>query len=121
MDDDNPLGLSDDVLSPDDKHFSTKSLTLEFKNNLEGLLANLESENSRKAFQHIDICVCWGSLDEHHRAYSVTPITESNLHERKFPGITHILRKDGVEGHVIQVIVLEDIAKRIAAGQIRLG
>jgi hypothetical protein len=117
--DDNPLGLSNDVLSPDDKSFSTKSLTLEFKNNLEGLLADLESENSKKSFAHIDICVCWGPLDEQHRAYAVTSITETNLHERRFPGVTHVLRKDG-EAHVIQVIMLEDVAKRIAAGQIRL-
>jgi hypothetical protein len=118
--DDKPLGLSTDILSIEDKHFSTKSLTLEFKNNLEGLIANLESESSKKAFHHIDICVCWGPLEEQQRSYTLAPITEANLHERRYPGVTHVLRKDP-ETHVIQVIMLEDIARRIAAGQIRLS
>jgi hypothetical protein len=115
----NPLGLSEDVLGREDKSFSTKSLTLEFKNTLEGLISDLESQSNKKAFPHIDICVCWDALEERHRLYTLTPITESNLHERRYPGITHTLRRDP-ESHVVQVILLHDIVKRISAGQIRL-
>ena len=116
---DNPLGLSIDILGVEEKHFSTKGLTLEFKNNLEGLIGNLNNPLSKKAFHHIDICVCWDSLEQQHRWYTVDSITEANLHERRYPGITHVLRKDS-ETHVIQVIMLEDIVKKIGAGQIRL-
>ena len=117
--DENPLGLSTDVLGPDEDTFSTKSLTLEFKNNLEGLLEEIDNQTKKKVFRHIDICVCWSVLEDKHKWYELDPITEANLHERRYPGTTHVLRKDG-ESHVIQVIMLEDIAKKISAGQIVL-
>lgn len=118
--DNNPLGLSLDTFGAAETHFSTRGLTLEFKNNLEGLLGNLGSQSSSKAFRNIDICVCWGGLQEKHRWYTLDPVTEANLHVRHFPGVTHVLRKDG-EAHVIQVIVLEDVIKKIQAGQVRLA
>ncbi|HEX4138662.1 MAG TPA: hypothetical protein VHY84_28890 [Bryobacteraceae bacterium] len=39
------------------------------------------------------------------------------MHERHYPGITHVLRKDG-EGHVLQVVMLEEIVRLFSAGQI---
>ncbi|HXB73661.1 MAG TPA: ATP-binding protein [Candidatus Acidoferrales bacterium] len=118
--DKNPLGLSLDTLGAVETGFSTRGLTLEFKNNLEGLLGNLNNSSSRKAFRHIDICVCWGALQERHRWYTLDAVTEANLHVRHYPGVTHVLRRDD-EAHVIQVIVLEDVIKKILAGQIRLA
>jgi hypothetical protein len=115
----NPLGLSSDVFAPEDTQFSTRGLTLEFKNNLDALIEDLDDEGERKTFNHIDICVCWGVLGEQHRSYSLAPIDESNLHERKYPGVTHLLRKDG-EAHVMQVIMLEHIVQQIGAGHIVL-
>jgi hypothetical protein len=117
--DNNPLGLSLDTLGATETHFSTKGLTLEFKNNLDGLLGNLGSQSSSKAFRNIDICVCWEALEEKHRWYTLDAITEANLHVRHFPGVTHVLRKDG-EAHVIQVIVLEDIVKGFRLGRLGL-
>lgn len=117
--DDNPLGLSSDVLAPGDKDFLTRGLTIEFKNNLEGLTAEIDDLARRKAFRHIDIAVCWSYIEGKQRSYTLEPITEANLHERRYPGVTHVLRKDN-EGHVIQVVLLEEIVKRIRAGQIRL-
>ena len=118
--DTNPLGLSADIFGADDTHFSTKGLTLEFKNNLEGLIDNLENPASKKAFHNIHICVCWGSIDTQHRWYTLDQITEANLHERHYPGVTHVLRRDG-QPHIIQVVMLEEIVKRFSAGQIGLG
>jgi len=117
--DKNPLGLSTDILGLDEKEFTTRGLTLEFKNNLEGLIENIENQQKKKAFSHIHICVCWGMVSAKQQSYACDPITEASLHERHYPGVTHILRKDG-ESHVNQVIMLEDIVKRIKAGHIAL-
>jgi hypothetical protein len=117
--DQNPLGLSTDIFGVVDRHFSTKGLTLEFKNNLEGLIDNLENPASKKAFHNIHICVCWGSIETQHRWYTLDAITEANLHERHYPGITHVLRRDG-ENHNIQVVMLEEIVKLFSTGQIVL-
>jgi hypothetical protein len=118
--DDNPLGLSTDVLGLEDEEFSTKGLTLEFKNNLEGLIADIDDRERRKSFSHIDICVCWGCIEDPQQGYKLEEVTPVNLNERIFPGVTHVLRKDDEESHVIQVIMLEAIVKKIVAGQIRL-
>lgn len=116
---DNQLGLSTDVLGLDETQFVTRGLTVEFKNNLEGLIHDINNPLKPKTFSRIDICVCWGSIEQQHGSYQLTEITEANLHERGYPGITHLLRKDG-ESHVIQVIMLEEIAKQVSAGNIRL-
>jgi hypothetical protein len=98
----------------------TRGLTVEFKNNLEGLIDDIDNPTKRKAFTHTDIAICWSSIEEKHRGYTLDTITEANLHERRYPGVTHVLRKD-IEGHVIQIVMLEDIVKRVRAGQIRLA
>jgi hypothetical protein len=116
--DDNPLGLSPYVLGEDDQ-FVTKQLTLEFKNNLDGLIDDLDVQKS-KSFKHLDICVCWATVDSSFPGYSLEEITETNLDERQFPGATHLLAKDG-ETHVIQVIMLKKIAEIIEAGHIKLA
>jgi hypothetical protein len=71
----------------------------------------------RRRRQHL-LKVCRKCQRPYHW-YDVDPITEANLHERRYPGVTHILRKD-CETHAIQVIMLADIVKRIEAGLIRL-
>ncbi len=116
----NLLGLASDVFALDEKRFRTKDLTLEFKNSLEGLIHDLEDPQKRKTFSKVDICVCWASIDKQHKFYTLVEISEANLHERQFPGVTHILRKDG-EAHVIQVIILDTIVNYIKAGHIVLA
>ena len=66
---DNPLGLSSFILGDRDS-FQTRFLTLEFKNNLDDLIDDLDGE-SRKDFRQIDICVCWGSVSESFKGYSL--------------------------------------------------
>lgn len=110
-----PLGLSPYVLG-DGKNFSTKQLTVEFKNNLDGLIADLDGI-SPKTFAHIDICVCWGMIHNAFTGYAVEPVTETRLDERRYPGVTHLLRHNS-DAHVIGVIMLETITKMILAGQL---
>ena len=114
-----PYRLEITIDGLDEDEFATKGLTLEFKNNLEGVIDDINNPNKRKSFHHIDICVCWGQIVPEHRWYALDLITEANLHERQYPGVTHVLRKDG-ESHVIQVIMLEEIVRRIDAGQMYL-
>lgn len=117
---DNPLGLSSDVFGPNETKFHTPGLTLEFKNSLEGLIGDLENETKSKTFLAVDILVCWGAIEEKHRRYELIPIDESNLDMRRYPGVTHLLRKEGEASHAIQVIMLEHIVQQIRAGHIRL-
>lgn len=105
------------MLGDKDK-FATKHLTLEFKNNLDGLIAEL-SGDSRKSYANIDICVCWGVVDSKFDGYTLTEVMESNIDERAFPGVTHILYRDG-DAHTIQVIMLRDVLGMIRSGQVHL-
>ena len=116
--DDNPLGVSSFVLGDGSVRFSTKPLTLEFKNNLDGLISDLDG-TSAKSFSQIDIAVCWSQVADTFKDYSVEPVTEIRIDERSYPGVTHLLHKDG-SSHVIQLIFLKDVVDLIQAGNITL-
>lgn len=112
-----PIGLSPYTLGTH-KKFSTKHLTLEFKNNLDGLIADVEGD-SPKAFDDIDVCVCWSKVSAAFIGYELEPITEKNLDERPYPGVTHLLRRDG-DAHVVKIVMLETIVQTIQAGNLDL-
>jgi hypothetical protein len=114
-----PLGLSPYILGIHDR-FSTGDVTLEFKNNLDSLIAEMYEEGAAKNFNHINICVCWSMVDDNFKGYSVEKITETNLDARQYPGVTHILHRDG-DSHVIQIIMLKRIIDMIQAGYMQLG
>lgn len=114
----NPLGVSPYTLGTH-KRFSTKQLTVEFKNNLDSLVEDVEGD-SPKEFRNIDICICWGIVGSQFKGYEIEAIAEHNLDERKFPGVTHLLRRDG-EGHVVSVIMLKTITEMIGSGKVTLS
>jgi hypothetical protein len=113
------LGVSPFVLGHKDR-FKTRPLTLEFKNNLDGLIGDVADAESKKSFSHIDICVCWGEIDTTLKGFALDEITESNIDQRKYPGVTHLLRKEN-ESHVVQVIMLETVINMVIAGRIQLA
>lgn len=113
----NPLGVSPYTLG-DQKRFSTKQLTVEFKNNLDALIDDVEGE-SPKTFGNIDICICWATVGKQFKGFELDVITETNLDERKFPGVTHLLRKDG-DSHVISVVMLSAVMDMIGAGKLAI-
>jgi hypothetical protein len=113
--DQHPLGVSPYILGTQ-KRFQTKQLTIEFKNNLDSLVEDVEGE-SPKEFGNIDICICWGKVGTQFKGYELEPISEPNLDERKYPGVTHLLRRDG-DVHVVSVIMLQTITEMIAAGRL---
>jgi hypothetical protein len=112
-----PLGLSPYILGNKER-FSTKYLALEFKNNLDGLIDELAGD-TKKNYSKIDICVCWGTVSSTFGGYSLDEITETNLDERVYPGVTHLLRRNA-DPHVIQVIMLDSVMAMIKAGYIPL-
>jgi hypothetical protein len=116
--DENPLGVSPYTLGTQAR-FSTKQLTIEFKNNLDGLIEDVEGE-SPKEFGNVDICVCWGKVGTQFKGYELDAITESNLDERKFPGVTHLLRRDG-DVHVVSVVMLQTITEMISSGKLAIA
>jgi hypothetical protein len=111
-----PFGLSPYTVGIRNR-FTTRPLTLEFKNNLDGLIADLGDENSKKSFGHIDICVCWTMIGDKFPGYEVESISEANLDERAYPGITHLLRRDG-DTHIVSLILLGEVTDAIRAGRV---
>lgn len=115
--DESPLGVSPYVLG-DSERFSTRHQTLEFKNNLDGLVDELGRE-TRKSYSHIDVCVCWSMVSDKFEGYKLTEITQANIDRRALPGVTHLLERDG-DAHVIQIILLKNVIDMIKAGKLKL-
>jgi hypothetical protein len=116
---DNPLGLSPYVIG-DHAEFKTRNLTFEFKNNLDALIDDIEDPTKRKAYGHIDVCVCWSAVNDRFAGYDLTEIREDSVDQRSYPGVTHVLRRNG-DTHVIQVVMLETVVDMIQAGQVRIA
>ena len=117
--DENPLGVSDYILG-EKANFSTRYLTLEYKNNLDGLIGDLVGKaDPTKDFSHVDICVCWRVVADKFPGFTLEEINNENIEERRYPGTTHLLRRDG-DRHVIQVIMLERVVEMIKTGQIKI-
>ena len=111
-----PLGLSPAVIGGQDS-YETRNLVVEFKNNLDGLIDDIEDQNKPKDYRHVDISVCWSTVSETFAGYELIEITEQLVDQRQFPGITHILRRNG-DSHVIQVIMLERVVDLIRSGNL---
>ena len=113
------LGLAPSVIGDIDE-FQTHRLTLEFKNNLDSLIADIEDESRPKQFQHIDICVCWASVQESFPGYELDLVGQGNLDQRQFPGTTHLLQRDG-DSHTIEVVMLSTIRRLVENGELSIG
>ena len=113
------LGLAPSVLGGSDT-FHTRNLTLEYKNNLDSLISDIDDENRPKQYHHIDICVCWGTVQENFAGYELKPVDASNVDQRRYPGTTHLLQRDG-EAHVIEVIMLSALRELVESGELSLA
>ena len=116
---DSPLGLAPSVLG-DGEAFNTRGLTLEFKNSLDGLIADMDDENRPKQYRHVDVCVCWDTVQEEFTGYELSPVDASNVDRRRYPGATHLLQRDG-ESHVIQVVMLSTLRQLVETGKLTLA
>ena len=113
-----PLGISPYTLG-DGEDFSTRHLTVEFKNNLDGLIDDVGGDQSPKQFDNIDICVCWSKVGESFKGYELEPITASNIDRRQFPGVTHLLSHNG-NPKAMSIIMLQTVTKMILAGTVTI-
>ena len=111
-----PFGLSPYTVGTK-RRYNTRPLTVEFKNNLDGLIADLGDENTSKSFGHIDVCVCWTMIGDKFPGYGIETIAEANLDERAYPGVTHLLRRDG-DAHKIGLILLKEVTDAVRAGRV---
>ena len=109
-----PLGVSPYTLG-DGKSFSTRQLTVEFKNNLDGLIDDVEGDRSPKQFDNVDICVCWSKVGDTFKGYELEPITPNNIDRRQFPGVTHLLSHNG-NPKAMSIIMLKAVTDMILAG-----
>lgn len=115
-----PLGVSDYILG-DKSVFSTRYLTLEYKNNLDGLIGDFVGKaEPTKDFSHVDICVCWRVVADSFPGFTLEEINNKNVEDRRYSGATHLLRRDG-DRHVIQVVMLQRVVEMIKTGRIKLG
>ena len=110
------LGLAPSVLGDSDT-FETRRLTLEYKNNLDSLIADIEDESRPKQYRHIDVCVCWGVIQESFAGYELSSVGSENVDQRRYPGSTHFLQKDG-DSHKLEVIMLSTIRDLLEAGEL---
>lgn len=117
--DTNALGLAPFLLG-EDQRFETRELTLEYKISVDGLIEDLARPQSNKAFQHIDLCVVWSKFQGSWPGYELLSIQGSNLEDRKYPGVTHILMRDR-DTHVVQLVMLEKVIDLLVEGAVPFG
>lgn len=113
--DNNLLGISQYIIGDPNsrRNFETKYLTIEFKTSLEGLISEVENPDNPKDLRSIDILICWSRSSDNHRGYEILEIEPSNIDERKYPGVTHILTRLEDETTIF-VIQLENLIEKIA-------
>ena len=114
----NALGVSPFTLG-NAKSFSTRQLTVEFKNNLDGLIDDVEGDRSPKQFDNIDICVCWSKVGDTFKGYELEKITPNNIDRRQFPGVTHLLSHNG-NPRAMSIIMLKTVTDMMLAGSLTI-
>lgn len=93
----NPLGVSE---LQNESEFSTPPKILEYKFNLDALISEFESEE--KFEKDISLIVTWELGSSYKKYYEITSLLDlSNLHQRDFHGLTHILVSDRSRIYVI--------------------
>ncbi len=114
-----PLGVMPFVAG-DQQEFRTADLTAEFKNNIDGLIDEMEDPSRSKDYRHIDLCVCWSRVSDRWAGYDLSEVSDATLEQRMYPGVTHLLHREG-EAHVIQVVMLETVTEMVRSGRLGLA
>ena len=94
----NPLGVQ---TMQHTSEFSSKPYVLEYKQNVDALIQEFESQEKQES--DISLVVAWDIGSEWKKRYTVTSLLDSsNIQHRPFHGITHIFRdRSSVESRAI--------------------
>lgn len=102
----NPLGIVGEALAGIVGK-TTSTFVLEYKYSLDGLIADLLSQD--KNIQDIDLCVAWEMGEDWTERYSIRSLLiPENIPDRQFHGVTHALH-DESEAFVCHLIILQDL------------
>lgn len=111
---DRPLGLAFPGGNP--RNFAGQ--WLEFKVHSDSLITDFKrgvGEPSKKYFGLVDLLVC-ESIDTATDDFEIIDVTGENYNERKFFGVTHLLRYAGNSEHQVQVICLKTLRDQHGLG-----
>ena len=110
--DERPLG----VAFADGRPIKYVGQWMEFKINSDGLTDDFDREPGqpgKKYFGLVDLLVC-ESVDSATDGYEIIDVTSDNYDERKFYGVTHILKSASNNDHEVQVICLRTLRAELA-------
>ena len=62
----------------------------------------------------------WGTVQESFAGYELKLVDSANLDQRRYPGTTHLLQRDG-EAHTIEVIMLSTVRDLVESGDVSLA
>ncbi|MBA3842811.1 MAG: hypothetical protein H0X39_09380 [Actinobacteria bacterium] len=111
-----PLGLI--FIEGRDRHYERQ--WLEFKPSTDMLVADIAADAgsaAKKWFTTISLLVC-ENVDDALDGYTIDAITADNTNERKYFGVTHILRSHANQDHAVQVIALSSLRLLLGGGSV---
>jgi len=112
--DDNPLGVSDGVISDYEDEcpegfVSGELKILEYKYSLDGLISDITTGDKKAS--DIDLVVAWEAGEDYKKFYEIrSMLTDDGIDDRDYHGLTHLLF-DEHGNHVMDVILLSDLIR----------
>jgi hypothetical protein len=95
----------------------TEPKVLEYKFELDGLIADFEKEE--KFVKHIDFVVCWSAGRAYKQRFTLDPLLVGDEGStRQIYGSTHKAYTDGSSSPVFEVLVLEDLIRWLQDPQV---
>jgi len=103
----NPLGVG----FPEGKPVTFEGQWMEFKINSDALTDDFKrkpGEPGKKYFGLVNLLIC-ESVDSATDGFDILELNDENYDQRKFYGVTHLLRSSGNDEHQVQVICLRTV------------
>lgn len=105
----NPLGIKKDVIAEIKSYpFITEPTVLEYKFSLDALIENIE--DGTKNSNDIGLVVVWETGDDYKGNYKITSLLDtSNLTQRQYHGVTHLMTNITTGQREMDLIVLKEL------------
>lgn len=109
----NPLGISEDANIFNELPFISSSRILEYKKDLDGLIADVE--NGDKNTNDINLVVVWDVGNKYEENYFITSLLDTdNISLRSHHGVTHIISNLNSNQREMDLIVLKDLIEYLS-------